>query len=672
MSETPNPMVTPSQEFYRGQPRKAEKVAKGLDRIYETARGQTQRSRGKQARLSAAAKRVQHRYENTVSHLSEGDFIKQLRDIRVSFRSSDISRQTVEEGLSLVLRAAKESLDLIPYHVQIVGALSIDNGRFAEMATGEGKTLTIALAATLAGWRGRPCHVITANDYLAERDAEEMQPLFSRCGVSVASVTGDLQGERRGAAYQSDVVYTTSQQLLADHLRDRLALQGKAKPIQQLVHQLAAVDDGTPASAETTSRGIHRVIVDEADNVLIDEAVTPLIISRSLPRDVFSRSCRIARRLALELREGHHYKVIQKYQEVEITRAGRQRILEQAHALPPIWQTPARREEIVRVALVAEHLFLRDKNYAVVEESVEIIDEFTGRIQEGRTWQQGLQQAIETKEKLPISDPTETLASMSFQRFFRSFHHMSGVSGTAIEGADELWRVYHLPVFQVPTHLPIKRTINAPILAATQESRLTLVMKEIEQVHGSDRPILIGTRSVRTSVEVGAALKEAGLAHEILNAVEHQKEAEIVARAGAKGAITVATNMAGRGTDIKIDAAVEALGGLHVIVFEPNLSSRIDRQLLGRAGRQGQAGSGRIFACPSDELFRRYLPRRLQSLLVRACQVMPVAARKTIAARYLRIAQRRAERLNAKQREAVLRMDQWTEENLAFTREEAR
>lgn len=647
-------MLTPSQRFYRGHTHKSRKILTGLDRGLHGCVGSWKRRAAIFHRLEREADQVIKLFTDSIANLSEAEFLDRLTDVRREFLRGKGNAFRIE-GIACVMRAARDQLGMTPYRVQVIGALAIDRALFAEMATGEGKTLTIGLAGVLAGWRNKPCHIITSNDYLAERDTESLLEFYEFCGLDVGFIIGKHNADDRVEQYRKSVVYTTSQQLLADHLKDRIALGDQQAPGNRLVRHLSR----TEGRQSLITRGIHTVIIDEADNILIDEAVTPLIISQEMKGDSFEQCCRAARQLIYSLKAGKHYKIDYKYQEVALLNEGRNQLKRYSHRLPPIWRSLSRSEELVRQALVAENFFELDRNYVVSEAGkVEIVDESTGRIMEGRTWKQGLHQAIEAKEKLPISDPTETLASMSFQRFFRSFNKLSGVSGTAWESRGELWKVYELAVVQIPTHRPILRKMETDRMFAKSADRDLAVVAEIVKINKEGRPILVGTRSVEASERLSKLLQEEGLFHSVLNAVKHEEESEIIAKAGQGACITIATNMAGRGTDIKIDEAGLSKGGLHVIVAECNLSPRIDRQLIGRSSRQGEPGSARLYVCLEDELFKRFLKRKTSSGL---------------SPKQLRMrAQRLAERMGAKQRAAMLRMDSWMEKNLSFTRVESR
>ncbi|MEO0413461.1 MAG: DEAD/DEAH box helicase [Verrucomicrobiota bacterium] len=647
-------MVTPSQQFYGNALEPPSKVKAGLDKVVHSLWGEWKRRAAVFRQIDRGASEVERLFESEFADLDAVELSERILQVRAQFLRQRKDRKSRIEALACLMRVCQLIWNITPYHVQITGAIAIDRSLFAEMATGEGKTLTIGLAGVLAGWSGKPCHIITSNDYLAERDSESMRELYSFCKVSVGFVIGSHEGDERVSQYQKDVVYTTSQQLLADHLKSQLAYGSAVLPADRML----GGDRGVAL------RSVHSVIIDEADNILIDEAVTPLIISHSVSGNDFQVSCSKAKNLAHLLEEGADYRLQRKYNEVELTAKGKERVRRQAHVFPAMWRSAERSEELVKQAITARHYFIENKHYVIDDGKVEIVDESTGRIMPGRTWKQGLQQAIEAKEGLAISDPTETLSSMSFQRFFRSFPKLSGVSGTAWEARYELWHVYELSVFRIPTHRPNRRITEPLRVFPSKESKLSAVVEEVAGIHQSGRPILVGTRSVQASERISQLLDEKGLEHSVLNAVRHQEEAEIVADAGGEGCITISTNMAGRGTDISIDEALEEKGGLFVIVAECNMSPRIDRQLVGRAARQGEAGSSRSYLCSQDEVFTKFLSKRQQRALGRASS--------RAGRRLLNKAQKASEKLGAQQRASMLMSDSWTEENLSFTRAEAR
>jgi preprotein translocase subunit SecA len=537
-------------------------------------------------------------------------------------------------------------------------------GYLAEMATGEGKSLTACFPAILAGWTGRPCHIITVNDYLAGRDADEMKPFYSFCEVSVGYISGEMEPVERRTNYKKGVVYTTSKEILADFLRDRLKIGLSHQPSRRLIRHMLQCRRGRHEGL--VMRGLDTAIVDEADSVLIDEAVTPLIISHPQENDHLLEACRTACEIAESLTSGVDYQTEQKYREMTLTKSGSKKIEALAAHLPGLWKGRARREELVMQALNAREFYHRDKQYAVQDGKVIIVDEFTGRLMPGRTWKHGLHQAIEAREGLDLSDPSETLARLSFQRFFRFFRNLSGMTGTASEASDELWHIYGLPVLSIPTHRPCLRKQLPDRVFPDDGKKWGAIADEIDRLHQTGRPVLAGTRSIRASERLAGMLERRGLPFNLLNAVRHSEEAAIVAAAGTQGAITIATNMAGRGTDIKLGRGVDRIGGLHVIATERHESNRIDRQLFGRCARQGDPGSAQAFISLDDELFRRFVPSQFRRLLFHAAE-KKIPATQGIAEMCLAYAQKAAQRLAFRQRRGVLQMDSWMEDALSFT-----
>jgi preprotein translocase subunit SecA len=531
------------------------------------------------------------------------------------------------------------------------------------MATGEGKTLTAGLAAVLAGWTRRPCHIVTVNDYLVQRDAEWLEPLFRFCGVPVGFVTGSMPAAERVKNYACDVTYVTSKELLADFLRDRLHLGKMQNPTRRLIRRMLQPQLETQDGM--VLRGLHTAIVDEADSVLIDEAVTPLIISASHKNESLREAARLAHEIVQALEPGTDYLSNLRYKEIEMTKPGLRKLLEHAAHLPGLWRGQDRRLELVIQALVAREFFHRDKQYIVEGDKVVIVDEFTGRPMPQRTWREGMHQAIEAKEHLPVSDPSEIIARLSFQRFFRCFYKLSGMTGTAREATGELWQVYALPVISIPPNKPCVRKQKPDRFFLTEHEKWQAILAETEQIHAAGQPLLIGTRSVQASEHFGQMLADRGLDAKILNATRLKEEAEIVSLAGERGRITIATNMAGRGTDIKLGHGVAASGGLHVIASERHESGRVDRQLFGRSARQGDPGSAQAFLSFEDELIRRYLVRPVRETLDQSWE-RRLPGRDRLARAAFKLAQAKAQALASKQRKATLRSDLWLDEALSF------
>jgi preprotein translocase subunit SecA len=584
--------------------------------------------------------------------------------MRIRFRRRENGFDALlPDALSNLIEVADRTLGLRPFPVQVMGAMALYRGTLAEMATGEGKSLTACLPAVLAGWTGRPCHFVTVNDYLANRDAVEMRPFYAFCGVSVGCVQAGMAPEERRQNYEKDAVYTTLKELVADFLRDRLIIGGLHNASRRLLREM--LQPGRRGPEGVVLRGLDTAIVDEADSVLIDEAVTPLIISRAQENKPLVEACQTAHDIASMLRLDEHYKKDIKFREVHLTKDGLTMVEEQARMLPGIWRGTARRIELVQQALTAREFYKRDKQYVIQDEKVAIVDEFTGRLMPNRTWRHGLHQAVEAKEGLEVNDPSETLARLSFQRFFRFFRRLSGMTGTAREAVAELWTIYKLPVLAIPTNRPCIRKILPDRVFATGEEKWDAVVQEIERCHSTGRPVLVGTRSVRASEKLAELLAGRNHPYNLLNAVRHKEEAQIVAAAGEENRITIATNMAGRGTDIKLGRGVADMGGLHVIATERHESGRIDRQLFGRCARQGDPGSAQAFMSLEDELFQRFVPAPMRNRLASALKRKTLGAGRLSQAG-LSHAQRAAQRLAYRQRRNVLRMDTWLEEALAF------
>jgi preprotein translocase subunit SecA len=602
--------------------------------------------------------------EREWGELSEAVLQRRLLELRAEFRRPGKNSNQIIPALAAIREAAHRKLGLRPFPVQLMGALALHRGYLLEMATGEGKTLTAGLAAILAGWTKRPCHVVTVNDYLVQRDAEWLEPLYHFCGVRVGFVVFWMGQPERLKNYRCDVTYVTSKELLADFLRDGLQLGQLQNPTRRLIRRMLAPQ--AEGQDGLVLRGLHTAIVDEADSVLIDEAVTPLIIATSRENQSLREAAQLAQGVIDVLEPERDYHSNPRYKEIELTKTGLQKLVEQASNLPGFWKGHDRRLELVIQALVAREFYHRDQQYIVEGEKLVIVDEFTGRPMPQRSWRGGMHQAVEAKEGLPITDPTETIARLSFQRFFRCFHRLSGMTGTAREAAAEIWQIYGLPTVAIPPNVPCIRQQLPDRFFPDARSKWQAILEEVNLIHATGRPVLVGTRSVLASEQLGRALAARGMEAKILNATRLAEEAEIIALAGERGRITIATNMAGRGTDIKLGHGVAALGGLHVIGTEWHESGRVDRQLFGRAARQGDPGSAQVFACAEDELLHRYLSKPAKKVLGETWQ-RSLPGKERIAKIALKTAQRKAQSLAFKQRRDVLRSDVWMDDALSFT-----
>ncbi|MCG3180800.1 MAG: Protein translocase subunit SecA [Phycisphaerae bacterium] len=637
-------------------------LPRGLDAAWDAAGGALARLAPRRARFLGEAARVLA-MEKEFAELTEARLREQAGQMRELFARGRERPDDRLRAFAMVREVASRQMGMRPFLEQVACALALEAGCVAEMATGEGKTLSATMPATIAGWRGRGCHVVTVNDYLADRDAAWMAPVYRFCGLTVSAVQGPMAAPDRRHAYRCDITYCTNKEITADYLRDRLAL-GRLSNLSSAL--LARLVDGSGAGTDRlVGRGLHYAIIDEADSVLIDEAVTPLIISGDAPNAEQVEAYVQAAALAPALVEGRDYRLNQRYREVDLTAEGRRRAEGLAAGLGGVWAGARRREEMVNQALVARHFYLLEKQYVIDEGKVVIVDDFTGRLMPDRTWREGLHQAIEAKERLTVNPPKDTFARISFQRFFRMYRKLSGMTGTAAEAWREFWQIYHLPTVVIPTHRPIRRVHLPDRVFATDEARSRAVVEEVARMHQAGRPVLVGTRNVRASENLSALLTAVGLEHAVLNAVRHREEAQVVAGAGAAGRVTVATNMAGRGTDIKLGRDVAEAGGLHVIAAERNDSARVDRQLFGRSGRQGDPGSAVAMVSLTDELLARYAPR-LGGLLRRRYAAADGEIDSASARRVIDAAQRRSGRVALRQRKDVLRTDDWLDEYLGF------
>ncbi len=638
-------------------------LPRGLDAAWDSVIGLIEGLKPRRKMFLRRAKKVL-KLEKHFSQMTDANLRKTSGELREIFRLHRDNHSDLERAFALVREVAFRQIGDKPFPVQIAGAFAIDHGCIAEMATGEGKTLTATMPATVAGWRGRGCHIITVNDYLAQRDAEWMGRIYRFCGLSVAHIEQAMSADDRRAAYLADITYCTNKEVSADFLRDRLAL-GRVRGLSSaLLTKIART--GRSEINRLVQRGLNFAIIDEADSVLVDEAITPLIISGPAPNPEQVEAFRQAADIVGNFKQDTDYRINARYREVELTNEGKNRLAQAAETLGDIWQGERRREEIATKALVAKELYSLDKQYVIDDGKVVIVDDFTGRLMPDRSWRDGLHQAVEAKEKLEITPPKDTYARISFQRFFRMYRKLSGMTGTASEAAAEFWQIYHLPVVVIPTNRPCIRKNLPDIVLPTGAAKWKRILLEIRRVHDRRQPVLVGTRSVRASEYISQLLEAEHLDHQVLNAVRHREEAQIVAGAGQAGKITVATNMAGRGTDIKLGRGVAESGGLHVIASEHNESGRIDRQLFGRCGRQGDPGSAQAIVSLEDEFVSRYAKNITAYLKKRhAHNTDGICSTTTRAAFHL--AQFRAEKLALRQRKSVMRTDHWLEEQLSFS-----
>ena len=602
-------------------------------------------------------------YESGLERESDTRLDQKIIDIRHQLIRSGLEDELVAQSFALIREISRRTLGKRHFDVQLLGGWIMINGMIAEMETGQGKTLTSTLASCTAALAGIPVHVITSNDYLAERDAEILKSLYDRLGLSVSSVTDGMETEERQAGYACDIVHTTNKQIAFDYLRDRMEIGDDTGPLTFQFKQIQSEQNG---STGLLLRGLCFAIVDEADSVLIDEARTPLIISRVNQNTEQAEIYKQALSMAGRLKESRDFILINRERDVVLTENGEAQLVELSEGLSGIWAGRRRRHALVKQALNATHFFHRDKQYIVNDGKVQIIDEHTGRVMADRSWEQGLHQMIETREGCEITGERESLARISYQRFFSRYLRVAGMSGTVKEVANELTTVYGLRVVRVPTHQPCRRIAMPEQIYMSSERKWQALIHRIRVLHNTGRPVLIGTCTVAESEYLSEVLGAKGLQHCVLNARQDKDEADIVSQAGQRGSITVATNMAGRGTDIQLGNGVEKLGGLHVIATERNSSRRVDRQLYGRCARQGDPGSTEAFLSIEDRNIAVYYPPAMLQLLaslVPTGKPMPSWLGDIVSS----LPQKWIERQHRRMRSQMMKMDEQLARTLAFT-----
>jgi preprotein translocase subunit SecA len=583
----------------------------------------------------------------------------ELFDVAQQMQKNGFRDDLLTVAFAVVREASRRTLGMRHHDVQLVAGRYLLQGKIAEMATGEGKTLAATLAVCTAAATGAAVHVVTVNDYLAERDAEKNKPLFAFFGFSLGVVNQDTPLDLRRTQYANDIVYVSNKDLTFDYLKDRISSGGILNSHLKL-HRL----EGDRSQPATLLRGLHVAIVDEADSVLIDEARTPLIISETLPDDMEDAVYFQAVALAQQLNIGSDF-VKTKDRDIWLTATGNQTLNGLVGELDGVWKSALWRDELIHKALSALYLFQQDQHYIVAENKVQIVDEFTGRVMPDRTWERGLHQMIEAKENCEISGQRRTLSQITYQRFFGRYLLLAGMTGTAKEVEPELKRVYDISVAKVATHKPSRRKRLPDRFFTTSEARWQQVATRTSELAAVGRAVLVGTRSVEASEYLGRLLDDMGLPHTVLNARQDHVEAEAVEQAGQPGKVTVATNMAGRGTDIHLSDEVAEKGGLHVILTEFHESARVDRQLFGRSARQGDPGTVEAIVSLQDELFIRYAPL-LTRLVAKIITKKTGQIRENIFRFLVFYAQAKAERYARKVRLDTIRRDRKWLQALGF------
>jgi preprotein translocase subunit SecA len=577
--------------------------------------------------------------------------------LRADLRAG-ITRTTAARSFALIRAVATRQLGLTPFDVQLMAAWSMLRGHMAELATGEGKTLAASLTAATAALAGRMVHVVTVNDYLAARDHAQLSPLFHALGLTAGLIVhGQTPAERR-AAYACDIVYASNKELVFDYLRDQM--RRRATPTA--LHGRVARLNGQRAHEDAlVLRGLDFAIVDEADSVLIDEARTPLIISEHAQDAIEDNACVEALTLVADLTEGIDYRIDRSERRIDLTPAGQHRVEMLSAELGNHWGSTVVRSELVVKALTARLLFERDVHYLVRDGRVHIIDEYTGRVMPDRFWNDGLHQMIEAKEDCTATGQRASVARITYQRFFTRYRHLCGMSGTLAEVTRELRSVYGVGVARIPTHHPCRRQIEPTVVQPTAAAKWRSIAEHAVALAATGRPVLIGTRSVAASELASGLLHDHGVAHSLLNAAQDAAEAAIVARAGGAGCVTIATNMAGRGTDIRLAPDVAERGGLAVILSDRHDAARIDRQLAGRGARQGDPGSFMQVLSLEDALMDPLRANAVGRLLLNVALTHRIVARALFA-----FMQRRAERRHRLVRRELMRFEARLQGSLSF------
>ena len=528
--------------------------------------------------------------ESQMAALEDADFPVKTEEYKERYAKGESLDSLLPEAFALVREGAKRVLGLFPYKVQIMGGITLHDGNIAEMRTGEGKTLTATMPVYLNALSGDGVHVVTVNEYLASRDAREMGELYNFLGLTVGLNLTGMSSEEKRAAYAADITYSTNSELGFDYLRDNMVVY-KSQMVQ---------------------RPLNYAVVDETDSILIDEARTPLIISGQAEKStvLYQRADMFVK----GLKEEEDYTIDLTSKTISLTDEGINKA-EQTFRLPNLYDVDnSALVHHIDQALRANYIMLRDIDYVVDEGKVKIVDGFTGRIMEGRRYSDGLHQAIEAKEGVEVENESKTMATITYQNYFRMYRKLSGMTGTAKTEEEEFREIYNMNVIAIPTNRPIQRIDGHDLIYPSLRSKFRAVVQDIKQRHEAGQPILVGTVAVETSELLSNMLRAEGIPHEVLNAKNHFKEAEIIMSAGQRGAVTIATNMAGRGTDIKLGKGVKELGGLCVIGTERHESRRIDNQLRGRSGRQGDPGATQFYLSLEDDLMKRFGGEKMQAI----------------------------------------------------------
>ena len=581
-------------------------------------------------KLSRIAEEINN-LEDQYRKLTDEDFPNKTQEFRDRLIDGQTLDDILPEAFALVREASRRTLGMRHFDMQLVGGMVLHRGKIAEMKTGEGKTLVATLPAYLNALEGKGVHIVTVNDYLASRDAGWMSPVYQFCGLSVGLIVHDLSYQQRKEAYACDVTYGTNNELGFDYLRDNMVVAGD----------------------NMVQRPLNYAIIDEVDSILIDEARTPLIISGEgdKPTDLYYRIAKFIPRLVNE----DDYKVDEKANVVTLTEEGVKKV-EKHFAIDNLSENMEIAHH-VNQGLRAQTLMKKDKDYVIKDEQIIIVDEFTGRLMFGRRYSDGLHQAIEAKEGVKIEKESQTLATITFQNYFRMYKKLAGMTGTAKTEEDEFRNIYGMDVVVIPTNLPMVREDSADWIYRSEEGKFAAVVDDIIEKHKKGQPVLVGTISIEKSELLSSILTKKGIKHQVLNAKHHEKEAQIIAQAGQPNTVTIATNMAGRGTDIVLGEGVQALGGLYVLGTERHESRRIDNQLRGRSGRQGDPGESRFYVSLEDDLMRLFGSSNIEGIMDRLGMDDSVPIENKMISKGIENAQKKVEARNFGIRKNVLEYD---------------
>ena len=608
-----------------------------------------------------------HANHKIIGKMSDVELDKWIVNNKRQLHKKGLKDELICRAFATIKEVAQRELKMSHYDCQLQGGWVMMQGMVAEMQTGEGKTLTATLPAGCAAMANMPVHVVTVNDYLVERDAELMRPVYERLGLTVGYIIDGMSEQERQQAYRCNITYCTAKQLVFDYLRDRMLLKQFKTDLDL---KLSSLYSESPVQEKLLLRGLSFAVVDEADSVFIDEARTPLILSSKADNQQ-EELHREAVWLARQLDNSIYYLVDSKIKQVTLTEQGEDYLKELTANMRFIWRGGRKSKTLVQQALSALHCYEKDVNYFIDEGKIQIIDENTGRSMPDRSWEAGLHQMIEEKEGCEQTEQNQTIARISYQCFFSRYLKLAGMTGTADEVTGELWNTYGLAVCQVPTHKPLQRRYDGTFIYYTHEEKWQAVVDDAISQQALNRPVLIGTRTLKDSEHISELLKIKQCEHQMLNARHSRLEAEIIASAGQAGCVTVATNMAGRGTDIKLDAEAEAAGGLHVICCEKNDSRRIDRQLSGRSARQGDPGSYKLICSLEDDAVVKYFNAivlmLLNSRIKRQLPAAQIVRPHWLASVLINMSQRIIENYHRQIRKAMMKVDGKRESMLAFT-----